>query len=154
MAILARKYKNSFDFGLLGCQDLNFIEPSHTVQRWRYFCWHNCNSKFATMLFGKYGRYDLCSSNWILFLDQIFKILNWKSTYQGSRGYKGTQSVQNKVQNPVFEHPKLTKAASKSTKKLAKKIQTRIWAAFGCVDWALILCWKQLDQWLQGQNWP
>ena len=109
MVILASQYENSFDFGLMGCQELIILWSSPTVQRWRYFCCHNCNSKFATMLFGKCGRYDLCSSECMIFLEYIFEFLNWKFTYQWSRGYRGTQRVQNKVQSTVLQHPKSPK---------------------------------------------
>ena len=54
----------------------NSLFYSHTVQRWRYFCCHDPNSKFATMLFGKCGRSELCSNECMSFLEQIFKILN------------------------------------------------------------------------------
>ena len=54
----------------------NSLPYNHAVQRWRYFCCHNCNSRFATVRFGKCGRFELCSNECMSFLEQIFKILN------------------------------------------------------------------------------
>ena len=40
------------------------------------------------------------------FLEYIFEFLNWKCAYQWSRGYRGTQRVQKKVQNALLWHLK------------------------------------------------
>ena len=87
------------------------------------------------MLFGKCGRNEPCSNECMSVLEQTFKILNWKCTYQVSRGFRGTQSVQNKVQSTVRWHPKPPKIRE------VHKVYTLICC---CTAWVLILYFSLL----------
>ena len=86
------------------------------------------------MQFGKFGRYELCIGEYMSFFVQMFKILNWKCTYQWSRGYRGTQRVLNKVQSTVRWHPKPPKIIE------VNKVYTLIC----CTAWVLILYFSLL----------
>ena len=131
MAILASQYRNSFIFCLLGCQELITLQPSHTVQRWRCFCCHNWDSKFAEMRLGKCGRYEICNSNWMSFLEQIFKVLNWQCTYQWFTGSSWTQRVQKKIPKHGFMTPKTIEV-------------NKVYTLVCCTDWVLILYFSLL----------
>ena len=54
------------------------------------------------MGFGKCGRYELSTSNQMSFLEQNFKILNWKCTYKGSRGYPAVTYATSQHQGRLF----------------------------------------------------